>query len=117
MKKLFMFLSMPLFDGENTAAAAPVEAAATNASTAETTVVDGVDLTKLTTDQLATLSDEEFKEFYAVVKRYINKKSAEKFAEFKAKIAPYWSAWTTYITGPGKWIVIAIVGAKAFGWI
>jgi len=40
MKKLFMFMSMPLFDGETTAAAAPVETVAaveTAASTTETT--------------------------------------------------------------------------------
>ncbi|MBP2666048.1 MAG: hypothetical protein H6Q76_1028 [Firmicutes bacterium] len=121
MKKMFMFMALPMFDGETTAAAAPVAtentAVETAASTAETTVVDGVVLTELTPDQLGDLSKEEFEEFYAVVKKYIEMKSAEEWSEKKAKFAPYWDKWTTYVTGPGKWVAIAVIGAKVFGWI
>lgn len=52
----------------------------------KTTIVDGVDLKTLTTDQLLAMTEEQWEEFITVVEAAIKAKAAEKNAEIMAKV-------------------------------
>ncbi|VBB05555.1 Hypothetical protein LUCI_0765 [Lucifera butyrica] len=77
--------------------------------------VDGVDLSKLTADQLISLSEEEWNEFYSVVKAAIAAKKAEAQAKVKAKIKEAVTVVNTYILPVVKYVAGAAILLKVFG--
>lgn len=104
-KNLF---AMPHYDADTTATAA-----ATAAPTDTGNIVDGVDLTKLTADDLAKLTDEEFAEFYKTVRAYVKAKSAAEWSELKSKVSTYGDTANRI----ALWVAVAAIGAKVFGLI
>ncbi|VBB08161.1 Hypothetical protein LUCI_3426 [Lucifera butyrica] len=81
----------------------------------ENKTVDGVDLSKLTADQLISLSEEEWNEFYSVVKAAIAAKKAEAQAKVKAKIQEAVTVVNTYILPVVKYVAGAAIMLKVFG--
>lgn len=77
----------------------------------QTTIVDGVDLKTLTTDQLLAMTEEQWKEFITVVDAAIKAKAAEKYAEHKANLMVVLSKALPVI----KYVVGAAVVLRFFG--
>lgn len=94
-------------------------AAADTIEGATGTIIDGVDLSTLTTDQLLALSKEEWKEFLAVVEPAIKAKVAEEKAEFKAKLASFCSAvvskWNSLGAPAVRWAILGAILLRVFG--
>jgi hypothetical protein len=79
------------------------------------TIIDGVDLSKLSVDQLIALSEEEWKEFYAVVEAALKAKAEDSLSKLKAKAAAIIAAWKTYALpvikyGAGAYVVLKLAG-------
>jgi hypothetical protein len=59
-------------------------------------VVDGVDLSKLTADQLISLTADEWDEVKTVFEAAVKAKAAEEWVEFKANVKAYLNKVETY---------------------
>ena len=94
-KNLF---TMPNYDADATAA--PVAADTVTVDTRN--VVDGVDLTQLSANKLATLTKEEWDEFYKTVKLAIKQRAAEESEIFKVNLKTWDSNASTYVAKPGQ---------------
>lgn len=79
------------------------------------TIIDGVDLSKLTSDQLLALTKEEWQEVEAVFKAAVAAKQAEAKAAFKEKLSKVIVAANTYVLPAIKYAAGAAVVLKVFG--
>jgi hypothetical protein len=70
-------------------------------------VVDGVDLSKLTADQLISLTGEEWNEVKTVFEAAVKAKAAEEWAEFMANIKTYMAKIEACIGRPSLYVVAA----------
>lgn len=81
----------------------------------EKKVVDGVDLTKLTTDDLLSLTGEEWGEFKTVFEAAVKAKAAEEWAEFKANIKAYLGKAEAYVGRPCLYVTVIYMLLAKFG--
>ena len=114
-----MKFNIQLFAEEESATETTVttteETTTTEAEETTGTTVDGVDLSKLTADQLAALTKEEWEEVKTVFQAAVKARAEDEWSKIKEKLSAVVTGWKTYALpvvkyGAGLYVVAKIAG-------